>query len=190
MSNQNPDQPHGNARLKKLIAADTVLESLLGREKGSVALQYVKSHTSDIQKLLVHGLSATRISELLAAPLDARPSTVLAALHETGLVQKRAAKESRNGVRNDEKKGLPGTPAATSPSAASPAAKPAVRDTATNSANIPARTPHQPSTALELPPWANGSDKRDDETDEDYCLRKNLEGPPEAKRKFIGEHNT
>lgn len=189
MSNQNTDQPHGNARLKKLIAADTVLESLLGREKGSVALQYVKSHTSDIQKLLAHGLSATRISELLAAPLDARPSTVLAALHETGLVQKRAVKESRNGVRSDEKKTLSGAPA-TSPSATSAAPKPAVRDTATNSANITARTQHQPSATLELPPWANGSDKRDDETDEDYCLRKNLEGPPEVKRKFIGEHNT
>ena len=23
----------------------------------------------------------------------------------------------------------------------------------------------------------------------DYILRKNLEGPPEARRKFIGEHN-
>ena len=119
-----------------------------------------------------------------------RPSTVLAALHETGLVQKRAAKTSRNGARNDEKKDLSGTPAATSPSATSAAAKPAARDTATKSANITARTQHQPSTTLELPPWANGSDKRDDETDEDYCLRKNLEGPPEAKRKFIGEHNT
>ncbi len=42
----------------------------------------------------------------------------------------------------------------------------------------------------DLPPWADGSDKRADESDEDYRLRKEIEGPPEAKRKFIGEHNT
>ncbi len=94
MSTQNPDNSPGDQRLKKLIAADAVLESLMGREKGSVVMQYVKSHASDIQKLLANGLSATRISELLAAPLDARPSTVLAALVEAGLVQKRPKKTS------------------------------------------------------------------------------------------------
>lgn len=96
MSTQNPDNTPGDKRLKKLVAADAVLESLLGREKGSVVLQYVKSHAGEIQRLLAHGLSANRISELLAAPLDARPSTVLAALHETGLVQKRPKKEGRH----------------------------------------------------------------------------------------------
>jgi hypothetical protein len=96
MSTQNPDNTPGDKRLKKLVAADAVLESLLGREKGSVVLQYVKSHAGEIQRLLAHGLSASRISELLAAPLDARPSTVLAALHETGLVQK---KPKKNGGR-------------------------------------------------------------------------------------------
>jgi hypothetical protein len=50
--------------------------------------------------------------------------------------------------------------------------------------------PHRTATASDLPPWADGSDKRADETDEDYRLRKKIEGPPEAKRKFIGEHNT
>jgi hypothetical protein len=92
MSTQNPDNTPGDKRLKKLVAADAVFESLLGRGKGSVVLQSVKSHAGDIQRLLAQGLSAKRISELLADPLDARPSTVLAALHETGLVQKRPKK--------------------------------------------------------------------------------------------------
>ena len=43
---------------------------------------------------------------------------------------------------------------------------------------------------LELPDWADGSDRMPDESEADYILRKNIEGPPEARRKFIGEHNT
>ncbi len=42
----------------------------------------------------------------------------------------------------------------------------------------------------ELPTWADGSDKRADESDEDYRFRKEIEGPPEARHKFIGEHDT
>ncbi|HOI66653.1 MAG TPA: hypothetical protein PLD03_08600 [Thiomonas arsenitoxydans] len=42
---------------------------------------------------------------------------------------------------------------------------------------------------LELPSWADGSDRLPEESEADYILRKNLEGPPEARRKFIGEHN-
>ena len=36
-------------------------------------------------------------------------------------------------------------------------------------------------------PWADGSDKRADESDEDYRLRKVAEGPPSAGAKAIGE---
>ncbi len=41
----------------------------------------------------------------------------------------------------------------------------------------------------DLPSWADGSDQRPDESDEDYRLRKEIEGPPEARHKFIGENN-
>ncbi len=41
----------------------------------------------------------------------------------------------------------------------------------------------------DLPSWADGSDQRPDESDEDYRLRKEIEGPPEARHKFIGERN-
>ncbi|SCC93136.1 hypothetical protein THIX_30364 [Thiomonas sp. X19] len=43
------------------------------------------------------------------------------------------------------------------------------------------------STLPDLPAWADGSDQRADESDADYRLRKQFEGPPEARRAFIGE---
>jgi hypothetical protein len=43
---------------------------------------------------------------------------------------------------------------------------------------------------LELPEWADGSDRMAEESEADYILRKHIEGPPEARRKFIGEHNS
>ena len=46
------------------------------------------------------------------------------------------------------------------------------------------------AASSDLPAWADGSDKRADESDEDYRLRKEIEGPPEARHKFIGEHKT
>lgn len=61
-----------------------------------------------------------------------------------------------------------------------------------------ARSPTQDAPAIrassapgiaDLPNWADGSDRRSDESDADYALRKNLEGPPEARRKFIDDHN-
>lgn len=58
--------------------------------------------------------------------------------------------------------------------------KPPTSKPATNRiTNIPA----------DLPSWADGSDQRPDESDEDYRLRKEIEGPPEARHKFIGERN-
>ncbi len=43
---------------------------------------------------------------------------------------------------------------------------------------------------LTMPAWADGSDRLPTESDEDYVLRKNLEGPPGDRRKFIGEHHS
>ena len=52
----------------------------------------------------------------------------------------------------------------------------------------PIRASSAPGIA-DLPNWADGSDRRPDESDVDYALRKNLEGSPEASRKFIDDHN-
>ena len=74
--------------LSKRLATDAVMDSLLGREKGSFVRQYIKSHAGDIKMLLDRGLSAPRISNLLSPSLGAQPTTVLAALRASGLVQK------------------------------------------------------------------------------------------------------
>lgn len=55
--------------------------------------------------------------------------------------------------------------------------------------DAPANRASQTHGAADLPDWADGSDRRPDESDADYSLRKNLEGPPEAKHRFIDGHN-
>ncbi len=79
------------------------------------------------------------------------------------------------------------TTAAKRPASASPASG-AAQSAATNSAS-PAGAAIA-ALGLTLPPWADGSDKLPTESDEDYVFRKNLEMPPDHRRKFIGEHNS
>ncbi len=65
------------------------------------------------------------------------------------------------------------------------------KETKTKSAPIAAASmPKTTMANVDWPAWADGSDKRADESDEDYRFRKEIEGPPEARRKFIGEHDT
>lgn len=82
-------------------------------------------------------------------------------------VQKHEQKTSANNLRDRPKPQKPNSTSATS-------------------------EPNNPATHAipDLPVWADGSDKRADESDEDYRLRKEIEGPPEARHKFIGEHKT
>lgn len=69
------------------------------------------------------------------------------------------------------------------------ASKPA-KETIPKSAPVaPASAPQLITGNADWPTWADGSDKRADESDDDYRLRKEIEGPPEARRKFIGEHD-
>lgn len=78
-------------------------------------------------------------------------------------------------------------PAAKRPASAPPASG-AAQPAATNSAS-PAGSAIA-ALGLSLPPWADGSDKLPTESDEDYVLRKNLETPPDHRRKFIGEQSS
>ena len=80
--------------LSKMLATDAVIDTLLGREKGSFVRQYIKSHAADIKMLLARGLSAPRISKLLSPSLGAQPTTILAALRASGLVQKQQKKSN------------------------------------------------------------------------------------------------
>ena len=78
-------------------------------------------------------------------------------------------------------------PAAKRPASAPPASG-AAQSAATGSAS-PAGSAIA-ALGLTLPSWADGSDKLPTESDEDYVLRKNLETPPDHRRRFIGEQNS
>ncbi|BAP88354.1 uncharacterized protein E1O_12230 [Burkholderiales bacterium GJ-E10] len=74
------------------------------------------------------------------------------------------------------------------PAPASPPASGAAQPTAATGAS-PAGSAIA-ALGLTMPAWADGSDQLPTESDEDYVLRKNLEGPPGDRRKFIGEHHS
>lgn len=42
-------------------------------------------------------------------------------------------------------------------------------------------------SVADMPAWADGSDKLASESDEEYALRKSIEGDPKGRAKFIGE---
>ncbi len=107
-------------------------------------------------------------------------------------VKSPAASSTRSGTRSAQlapasRPAPPQAPAAKRPAAAPPASG-AARPAATNSAS-PAGSAIA-ALGLTLPPWADGSDKLPTESDEDYVLRKNLETPPDHRRRFIGEQNS
>ncbi len=71
-----------------------------------------------------------------------------------------------------------------------PAPNPAKEAKTKSPSSTTTSAPKSAAASADLPAWADGSDKRDDESDDDYRLRKEIEGPPEARNKFIGEHKT
>ncbi|WP_286985579.1 hypothetical protein [Thiomonas sp. UBA7699] len=84
----------------------------------------------------------------------------------------------------------PATPKAKPAQASPPSAAPTNKRPAVKTATAVSTPSAAPGLeGLELPDWADGSDRLPEESEADYILRKNLEGPPEARRKFIGEHN-
>lgn len=67
--------------------------------------------------------------------------------------------------------------------------EPVARRPASTDAGSQSR-PRSTTATSDLPSWADGSDRQPGESDENYLLRKQFEGDPQEKRKFIGEHNT
>jgi hypothetical protein len=143
----------------------------------SLATKIIASRENDIATALANGLPLSTVESFL---VQALPQFSLADIRY-GLNRLRRALQpsrARSGAR-------PGPTPAPAPAqtavkrAAAGRGGPGALDGNRQSAGIP-----------DLPTWADGSDKRADETDADYRLRKQFEGPPEAKRKFIGEHNT
>lgn len=140
----------------------------------SFATRAVAAREAGIRDAIASGISARSLENAMAESL---PNIPRADLHFA--MQKLL--EKLQGRATERPKPVPGKN-----KAASPAKEPPKVRQATSRPDTPPRT----VTISDLPPWADGSDQRADESDEDYRLRKEIEGPPEAKRKFIGEHNT
>lgn len=131
---------------------------------------FVTERLADIKALHRSGVPLARYARLVAPTLGVRPAALLEAVRRAGLT---AAVSSQRSTAEAK------TPPKTPPTAQSPAGKPSVP-------SVPSQAPSG-VPGLELPSWADGSDKRADESEADYILRKHLEGPPAAGVKAIGE---
>lgn len=140
----------------------------------SFATRAVAAREASIRNAIAAGISARSLENALS---DALPDIPRADLHFA--MQKLL--EKLQGRTTERPKPVPNKNKSTTP-----AKEPAK----TRQTSSRPDAPHRMAVSADLPPWADGSDKRADESDEDYRLRKEIEGPPEAKRKFIGEHNT
>jgi hypothetical protein len=124
----------------------------------TVSDAFVTERIADIKALHQSGVSLARYARLVAPALGVRPSALLAAFGRAGLTSQPTAPHASEVAK---------TETTTAPQAPVIATK--------------LRASH------DLPSWADGSDQRNDESDEDYRLRKQLEGPPSAGLKAIGE---
>lgn len=127
---------------------------------------FVTERIADIKELHQSGVSLARYARLVAPVLGVRPSALRDALRRAGFAATALASVSGAAA-------TPAAPAVERRRAARPAAS-----SVPASAGVP---------GLELPDWADGSDRMADESEADYILRKHIEGPPAAGFKAIGE---
>ncbi|OIQ94980.1 hypothetical protein GALL_230830 [mine drainage metagenome] len=124
----------------------------------TVSDAFVTERIADIKALHQSGVPLARYARLVAPALGVRPSALLAAFGRAGLTSQPTAPHASE-VAKTETTAAPPAPVITA----------------------------KPRDIHDLPSWADGSDQRDDESDEDYRLRKQLEGPPSAGFNAIGE---
>jgi hypothetical protein len=160
-----------NTLFDRLDAAAKLSRQLSGKAAArTVCEAFVSERLADLQSLQRSGVPLARYARLIAPRLGVRPAALLDAVRRAGLPAAAPSPHS--------------TAEAKTPPAAPP---PAVRQSASS---VPALAPSQAPSGvpgLELPPWADGSDRLPEESEADYILRKHLEGPPAAGIKAIGE---
>jgi len=160
-----------NALFDRLDAAAKLSRQLSGKAAArTVCEAFVSERLADLQALQRSGVPLARYARLIAPRLGVRPAALLDAVRRAGLSA--AASSPRS------------TPEAKTPPAARP---PAVRQSASSVSSLALSQAPSGVPGLELPPWADGSDRLPEESEADYLLRKNLETPPDERRKFIGE---
>ena len=192
-SGSPPDTPefdHATAAEMQATGAKKLLASLKAVQNANkassdreFAVNFVRAQEAIIHQLFDAGLSQQDILLRLIDSLPAIPAEELRyALRTVGRRNKRfnVAPAATAPVAPGE-----------TPSAEMPRPQPVAPNV--NETKIPPgdKTSPPPQKPIpDLPDWADGSDQRADESDEEYAFRKQIEGPPDAKRKFIGEHNT
>ncbi|SBP87507.1 hypothetical protein [Thiomonas delicata] len=204
---QNEDKPEApddtgafdrDAALQQLKQTQAELREIARRKRETAQARARAEEASNPRQFALNSLMAIEDELFALFDSDEKPAEILAYLkkcmpsipaddlrHALDAIRKR---RGRFDLRAPSP--VPATPKARPAPARPPSASPMVKRPA-------AKTPtaaSAPPTArglegLELPPWADGSDRLPEESEADYILRKNLEGPPEARRKFIGEHN-
>ncbi len=156
---------HASVKLLHMLKAKRAAKNAASTRE--FAVRSVRGFEPIIQQLFETGAST---QEILAQLIEALPSIPIDDL-----------RYALNALRDHRKRlRIP---------AKEPAEKKTPRPAKPESSTSISTTTGMTSTATELPSWADGSDQLPSESHEDYRLRKEIEGPPEAKRKFIGEHN-
>lgn len=125
----------------------------------TVSDAFVTERIADIKALHQSGVPLARYARLVAPALGVRPSALLAAFGRAGLTSQPTVPHAPEVAKTETATATPPAPVITA----------------------------KPRDIRNLPSWADGSDKRADESDEDYRLRKEIEGPPSAGFKAIGE---
>ncbi|HOI67593.1 MAG TPA: hypothetical protein PLD03_13435 [Thiomonas arsenitoxydans] len=189
--------------LDRLKAAADLTQQLKAKRTGASALcdTFVRAHIDDIRELRSRGISIARYARLIAPGLEVRPAVLEAAIHralpeqiaqQTPAPAEQPAKPTSEttqlGARSDApSRATP--PERGAADASRPAAPRSLRGP--KAKPVPAGKPVQHSKFANtiLPDWADYSDQRFDESDDDYIFRKALEMPPETQAKFIGEHD-
>lgn len=188
--NESPDHPvfdPAAASTQITFAAKRLLDLLEKKRNAkhsSSTKEFAKRSIYSLEPILLQYFDAgISIPEITASLMELFPNIPIADL-----------KHALNALRDRRKRvRLRVHPAA-------PVEKNSSADTKAPSEPNPA-TPEKPKTKLsvipnsansipDLPAWADGSDQRADESDDEYRFRKEIEGPPEARHKFIGEHKS
>uniref|UniRef100_E6PP71 Uncharacterized protein n=1 Tax=mine drainage metagenome TaxID=410659 RepID=E6PP71_9ZZZZ len=158
------------ADAQRQTASERLLARLQARQAAQRAVnpreyaqRYVREQESLITELLGSGASFDEVLAELSLTFAAIPKADLR--HALGQLRER----QRQRLRSRE------------------APKPAPQSITSAAAKTSVSVAPHVSTLPDLPAWADGSDQRADESDADYRLRKQFEGPPEARRPFIGE---
>ena len=156
-----------NTLFDRIDAAAKLSRQLSGKTAArTVCEAFVSERLADLQTLQRSGVPLARYARLIAPRLGVRPAALLDAVRRAGLSAAVSAPRSTAEAKSP-------------PAGQPPAAKP-------SASSVPSLAPSG-VPGLELPPWADGSDRLPEESEADYILRKNLETPPDERRKFIGE---